>query len=64
MKKKSYLVAVKDTSTGKILPGKVLGRFRKLEFAEKAFYSLAIRECGHSRTWHCGIFDAETKKLF
>ena len=56
IKKGSAIVAVKDTSTGKILAGKVLGKFRKLEFAQRDFQKLAVRECGWDMIWHCGIF--------
>ncbi|MFA5020467.1 MAG: hypothetical protein WC517_00150 [Patescibacteria group bacterium] len=55
-KKAKYVVAVKDISTGKILPGKVLGSFRAEEFARRDFSKLAQRECGWARTYHCGIF--------
>lgn len=57
MKKGQYIVAVKDsTGPGPIKPGKVLGKYKKKENAERDFQKLAARECGWDRVWHVGIF--------
>ncbi len=51
-----FVVAVKDVvSPGVIRPGKVLGTFRKREFAARDFYKLASREHPGSE-WKVAIF--------
>jgi hypothetical protein len=54
MKKEKFVVAVKDTATGEILPGKKLASYRKLEFADRDWHKLARREGVPS--WRVGIF--------
>ncbi len=53
-KKEEFVVAVKDVSTGKILPGKKLAQYRKQEFAERDHWNLAKRE--GLELWRTGIF--------
>lgn len=48
------MVAVKDISSGDIRPGKVLGKFRTREFAERDHSTLAIR--ANKQKWQVGIF--------
>ena len=60
-KKEKYVVAVKDTSSGDIRPGKPLGQFRKLEFAMRDWKTLAEREFGGMFNNHrVGIFLGNT----
>ena len=55
MAKEKFVVAIKETPPGKpIRPGKVLGEFRKKEFADKGFHSLVKAEGTDS--WRVGIF--------
>lgn len=43
-KKNQFIVAVKDVSSGKILPGKILGKYREYEFASRDTFRLARRQ--------------------
>ena len=52
--KQEYLVAVKNSDSQGIKPGKQLGRYRKEEFAKHDFHKLARRE--GLATWMVGIF--------
>lgn len=52
--KNQYIVAIKDVSSGEIRPGKVLGQYRRKEFADRDQQKLARRAgCEY---WHVGIF--------
>jgi hypothetical protein len=54
--KDKFVVAVKEVSSpGHIKPGKILGSFRKREFAARDRYKLASRECPGSE-WKVAIF--------
>jgi len=57
-KKDGVVVAVKDSKSvsGKILPGKVLGRYRKKEFASRDLQKLAQRAGFGGSCWRVGIF--------
>ena len=57
-KEQKFVVAVKDVSTGKILPGKKLAQYRKQEFAERDHWDLANR--AGLEVWRTGIFLGNT----
>ncbi|MDP2668266.1 MAG: hypothetical protein Q8P07_00295 [bacterium] len=54
MTKEKFVVAAKDISSGEIRPGKVLGKFRKIEFALQAHRKLA--DAAGKKIWQTGIF--------
>ncbi len=57
MAKEKFVIAVKNVQPGgPILLGKVLGEFRKREFADNDFFALANREVGAGNSWRVGIF--------
>jgi len=57
-KKSEVVVAVKDTASvpGKIVPGKVLGKYREEAFARRDFSKLATRAGFGDSCWRVGIF--------
>jgi hypothetical protein len=52
--KTRYVVAVKDTATGTIRPGKVLAKYRNLADARRDHHKLARQE--NKDVWKIGIF--------
>lgn len=52
--KNKFFVAVKDVSSGSICQGKILGKYRKLEFAQRDRGKLA--RSAFVQIWVVGIF--------